>query len=1311
MGGNATISNSTPMIGAVRIQQSTYGLTIPLVWGRPRITGNLIWYGDFKATPHTEVTQSGGKGGGGVSQSSTTYTYSAAVMMALCWGPILGIRTVWRGKGVYVGSTYSGTTVKVSEQLTVGAGGAVTVANTNGWANVSAELILGADTQEDFRYYRKSARMALSSGVDYTASAGTYTFSGGRVSPGDAVLITYTYTSTASGVSCLSQIGLDLMKGHPGQAPWSYLTTNHPSQAVGYSSIAYVTGASYLLTGNAEVENHAFEIEGPLQFSSTIPDANPAPVVVDALTNPIYGAGFGAQMLGPTADFMNACTAQGIFLSPALTEQMTAAQFLDAMAKLCNVGLVWSNGVLKFVPYTDVPVTGNGVTFTPNTAPVYDLTDDDFLPIDDDGPIKVKIGAKSDTFNSVRLEYLDRANGYNIAIMPAEDGADILEFGLRTMPTIQAHWICDAGVAKIVATLILQRSMFVRNTYEYKLGWTKIGLEPMDLVTLTDPGLGLSKQPVRIVSMDESDDGELDIVAEDFPKGSASATLYPATSGAGFSHNYNASPGNALAPVIFEAPVALSSSNDSLEVWLATGGTDPNYGGCEVWVSLTGSNFQRAAVLTGSSRFGVSTTALAADTAPGVSAKSVGVSLAAGGQLLSAAATDRDQLATLCYLGGEFLSYDNVTLNGAGAYTVGPSLNRGAYGSGQGARASGVPFVRCDAGVAKMPLTKDYIGKTLHIKLLAFNLYSANTQDLASVAEYTYTVTGAQANMAPAAPTGLALEGAFTISTAKFKWDKVGNADTYTVQVWAGSPLAKVREVNVGRALRFDYSAADARADGGPWRALELRVQGINANGAPGAFAVLDVSNPQIGALSGAAVVGSAGAIHFSCTRPGDSDFSGIRIWASNTSGFTPGTANLVYDGPNTSVVIRQLNGGAALVNGTPYYVRAAAYDSFDQLGLVMTSEMSVTPATDLRTMNYAEDGSGNPTAGASMSSSGTAMKAASGSLQLGSVVFTDYWQRLVQGIDGAVNKPLIWRGNNDTTTRGGAPNISCLTVYAMAEQVVTGNFQQAYWTYMVKPTSYSAFSDNLDSILSLRVRLYQSTSSSAPFQDIQFPCVSRSYNGTDGAAYGSFHWGWRSPSCPILESSTMYSGYMRVNLINAYGSSADSDFGPTSTVGAALPAATITGQAAGTGGGAGGSGGACPAPWVKVTLANGTQVHAGDLHNGARVAAVNDSTLEIIPAGGVIREFARIWKPRYRVKLADGRASEFSERHRLAVVGLGWVSVEHIRPGFQIVGMQESIVESVLAVGEGLVISFRVEGAGTYFADGLLCHNQKMLP
>jgi hypothetical protein len=247
------------------------------VWGRTRLAGNLIWYGDFLATAHTTTTQTGGKGGGGGTESSnTTYTYTASVMMAIAAGPILDVITTWRGKNIFSGQTYNGAGAQEIDTTTYPASGTTyTVQNTAGWRDVSVQVQTQAAYQDDQTYNRAGTWITLAPGRDYTCSNGVYTFNNAAQYQGAPVRVSYTFTSGNTGTSCLAELGLELHSGTPGQAPWTYLTTKHPDQAVGYSGIAYVAGANYELDSGASVENHAFEVQGQFATSTTMPDADP----------------------------------------------------------------------------------------------------------------------------------------------------------------------------------------------------------------------------------------------------------------------------------------------------------------------------------------------------------------------------------------------------------------------------------------------------------------------------------------------------------------------------------------------------------------------------------------------------------------------------------------------------------------------------------------------------------------------------------------------------------------------------------------------------------------------------------------------------------------------------------------------------------------------------------------------------------------------------------------------------------------------------------------------------------------------------
>lgn len=123
MGGkSSTISTEEPRLGTLRVQTSMYGLCVPMVWGQARVTGNLLWFGNFQAIANTTVTSQGGKGGGGVTQIDTKYTYKASAVLALASGPVLGVISAWKGKRRYFGFNVPGAKTLLAQALSVPTG-------------------------------------------------------------------------------------------------------------------------------------------------------------------------------------------------------------------------------------------------------------------------------------------------------------------------------------------------------------------------------------------------------------------------------------------------------------------------------------------------------------------------------------------------------------------------------------------------------------------------------------------------------------------------------------------------------------------------------------------------------------------------------------------------------------------------------------------------------------------------------------------------------------------------------------------------------------------------------------------------------------------------------------------------------------------------------------------------------------------------------------------------------------------------------------------------------------------------------------
>lgn len=90
-----------PRLLDLRVQTSNYGRALPVLFGTQRIAGNVVWALPLRETTH----DSGGKGGG---PAITNFSYFATAAVAVCEGPITGIRRIWAdGKILYDNSTAS----------------------------------------------------------------------------------------------------------------------------------------------------------------------------------------------------------------------------------------------------------------------------------------------------------------------------------------------------------------------------------------------------------------------------------------------------------------------------------------------------------------------------------------------------------------------------------------------------------------------------------------------------------------------------------------------------------------------------------------------------------------------------------------------------------------------------------------------------------------------------------------------------------------------------------------------------------------------------------------------------------------------------------------------------------------------------------------------------------------------------------------------------------------------------------------------------------------------------------------------------
>lgn len=191
----------------------------------------------------------------------------------------------------------------------------------------------------------------------------------------------------------------------------------------------------------------------------------------------------------------------------------------------------------------------------------------------------------------------------------------------------------------------------------------------------------------------------------------------------------------------------------------------------------------------------------------------------------------------------------------------------------------------------------------------------------------------------PSPPETVTLQIGENGRNATFSWTPVAGVQSYVAEVFANGAVQ--RSVNVGNTLSYVYSVADAVVDGGPFRSYELRVYSVNLTGQSTTFTSAAFSNPQIGQLQNASIDPMPNSLWFSATRPSESDYAGIQIYISKTQGFTPTSAELIYEGESTDVTLSSYTDGEPLESGVVYYVRAAAYDTFGKDNLTLTGELT----------------------------------------------------------------------------------------------------------------------------------------------------------------------------------------------------------------------------------------------------------------------------------------------------------------------------------------------------------------------------------
>lgn len=713
-------SKVIPEFTGLQVNTAVQVLPIPIIYGSPRISINLVYYNGFNVQ---QVDASGGgKGllGGGKGAKQTEYF--ATFIAAIGEGQLGEILIIYQDQDVWVPSNYP----------------------TNGafYFNGSAEQMPWSYVQgtwpQDARSYKDTA---------YYAFQNAQLDSSATVPQIDLVLMGLFRAS-----SPLNNTVISITSGQ-------YDSEGNPLSFIGDIPL-----------GNADADP-AYVISDFLvnsTYGATFPTQFLDPT--NLFTGPDgYISGVGDAALSTY------CQAIGLAWSIVVNNVESANSILERWCKNLCVAPVWNGQFLRFFPYWDRYCDTNPgwdsdnvesiprKYFRPNTTSTVEITLDQIIQSGnkDEDPVTFSRKDPWQVYNKIRIDFKDRTNFFNDVPATAEDEVHAELYGPRIDNIGLADEYSLGSYAQVSATVQLRRNISIVLTYTWKMGPLWAFLDPMDIVQIPDPTDYSNIIPVRIISCDDDDDENVTFVAENFPLGAQSSTSFPippTTPPNQMATNNPASP--IYPPVMFEPTtsmltalgfatpqgiIGLSGGNTST----FSGALDPNWGGANIWTSLDNVGYELLGRLTGPSIIGYTTQNLPAYVGGNPdNTDTIVVNLKECNGGLSGT-TDAAASAghSLCIIqdvsGYEAFTYTNATLIAANTYAL-TGLYRGLYGTTARGFGAGSQFLYIGTGanIFEQSLPNAYIGQNFWVKAQSFNVFNNATQELSEVVAYSYSAFG-----------------------------------------------------------------------------------------------------------------------------------------------------------------------------------------------------------------------------------------------------------------------------------------------------------------------------------------------------------------------------------------------------------------------------------------------------------------------------------------------------------------------------------------------------------------------------------------
>ena len=492
-----------------------------------------------------------------------------------------------------------------------------------------------------------------------------------------------------------------------------------------------------------------------LTFGSA--DVTPPEIIRAILVNAYFGIYPGADIIDEASyDAAVAyCEDQDIKVSTVYKNDESAQRLIELLLA-CYSGFLTADAAAGRIKFGLMDA---------NTSPVRTIDNSRLIRRNaDELPVKTTKGARQDTYNIIRIKYIDRALEYKQNEVEERDEWDEDQYGprLREFPP---RFVMKEHLARRMAIRALWDNLYTRDTHAFHLGWKDCDLEPGDLITLVDSFSNLN-QVVRVNRMKETERGVFEVNATQqlayvpgVAPGSVSSASWADIQWSGLSSSYTSQSSptartslvgsvSLIAAEVFELPYEFETGSTPRLYfgWLADGAA----AGANLYLSSDGVTYVKDMTIQPFPIAGRVLTALPAGRAPAYNVEIVlqpRASYSVDSPAYSMNATLSDPGIggmhagqAQIHMGDEVLGYESVELVSQNRYRL-SRVHRGWGGTVAPAHGSGDLFYKRGSGVIAREYSTDGIGNAFWFKLVPFG-FDGREADIASVSAVQYTIEG-----------------------------------------------------------------------------------------------------------------------------------------------------------------------------------------------------------------------------------------------------------------------------------------------------------------------------------------------------------------------------------------------------------------------------------------------------------------------------------------------------------------------------------------------------------------------------------------